>query len=147
VDEMIGYCGYNCSLCAARSDDPALRQRMVDGWRAYFGLENYTAENVRCDGCRADGRIADKVCQARPCARAKGLESCALCDEFPCDKVRHLLASREGLLVFTHKRLATISEEDYNLCVRQFESMPNLIQTLAQAGKLPDWVAADSSGQ
>ncbi|MBN1661513.1 MAG: hypothetical protein JXA93_24180 [Anaerolineae bacterium] len=24
--EVIGYCGYNCHLCAARSDDPAVRQ-------------------------------------------------------------------------------------------------------------------------
>ena len=24
MTEMIGYCGYNCHLCAARSDDPAV---------------------------------------------------------------------------------------------------------------------------
>jgi len=35
---MTGYCGYNCDLCAARSDDPAVRQRLVDGWRKLFGL-------------------------------------------------------------------------------------------------------------
>ena len=28
MKEMIGYCGYNCHLCAARSDDPALRQKL-----------------------------------------------------------------------------------------------------------------------
>jgi len=33
----IGYCGYNCHLCAARSDDPDVRQRLVDGWRKIFG--------------------------------------------------------------------------------------------------------------
>jgi hypothetical protein len=58
MEEMIGYCGYNCHLCAARSDDPAVRQELVDGWRKYFGHEAYTAENVRCDGCLADGRVA-----------------------------------------------------------------------------------------
>jgi tRNA U38,U39,U40 pseudouridine synthase TruA len=41
MDEMIGYCGYNCHLCAARSDDPAVRQRLVDGWRKLFGHEDY----------------------------------------------------------------------------------------------------------
>jgi hypothetical protein len=144
MDEMIGYCGYNCSLCAARSDDPALRQRLVDGWRTYLGHEHYTVDNVLCDGCRADGRLADKACQARPCARAKGLESCALCDKFPCDKVSGLLCSREGLMIFVNKRLATISEDEYNLCLRQFESMPNLVRTLVDAGKLPAWMAEDS---
>jgi hypothetical protein len=145
MDKMIGYCGYNCYLCAARSDDPALRQRMVDGWRAYLGHEHYTAENVRCDGCCADGRLADQSCEARPCARAKGLDSCAACDEFPCPKVGKLLGSREGLMVFLHKRLGTMTEDDYNLCMRQWEGMPNLIQKLVEAGKLPAWMAKDNS--
>jgi len=25
MTKMIGYCGYNCHSCAARSDDPAVR--------------------------------------------------------------------------------------------------------------------------
>lgn len=136
---MIGYCGYNCHLCAARSDDPAVRQRLVDGWRKLFGHESYTAENVRCDGCRADGRLADKQCQARPCAVERGVESCALCDDFICGKVQQLLASREGMLVFMHGKMANLTEEEYNLCVRQFESMPNLIRIMAGAGRLPPW--------
>lgn len=53
MKEMIGYCGYNCHLCAACSDDKELRQKMVDGWRKIFGLEMYTAENVCCDGCKS----------------------------------------------------------------------------------------------
>lgn len=142
MEIMIGYCGYNCHLCAARSDDPALRQRLVDGWRTYLGHEQYTADNVRCDGCRAEGRLADTNCQARPCARAKGVESCAVCDEFPCDRVKNLLCSREGLLTFMHRRFASISEEEYDLCIRQFESMPNLIAAMIRAGKLPAWMTA-----
>jgi hypothetical protein len=140
MDRQIGYCGYNCGLCAARSDDPALRQRMVDGWRKYLGHEHYTAENVRCDGCRLGEHVADQACQARPCAREKGLESCAECAEFPCDKVGHLLCSREGLMTFAHRQLGTISEEEYDLCLRQFEGMPNLIRALIAADKLPVWM-------
>ncbi len=143
MDEMIGYCGYNCHLCAARSDDPAERQKLVDGWRKIFGHENYTAENVRCDGCRADGRLADKQCQARPCAIERGMESCALCDDFVCDKVGHLLASREGMLVYIHGRMAGVSLEEYQLCARQFESMPNLIRIMTEAGKLPPWATGE----
>lgn len=139
MEKMIGYCGYNCYLCAARSGDVALRQRMVDGWRKYLGHENYTAENVKCDGCLSDGRVADQQCKARPCAKEKGLESCALCDEFPCDKVRHLMGSREGLLSHLAPRLSAITEEEYNLCLRQWESMPNLIKVLVESGKLPSW--------
>jgi hypothetical protein len=115
----------------------------VDGWRRIFGHQQYTVENVRCDGCLSDGRLADKECKARPCAIERGVTSCALCDDFVCDKVGHLLASREGMLIFLNRRLASVTEEEYDLCVRQFESMPNLIKVLAGAEKLPTWVVED----
>jgi hypothetical protein len=140
MEEMLGYCGYNCHLCAARSDDPEVRQKLVDGWRKFFGHENYTAENVRCDGCRADGRLADKECKARPCAREKSVESCAYCDEFPCDKLRPLMATREGMLIHCYPKTASITDEEYDLCMSQFESMPNLLRLLVEAGKLPSYL-------
>ena len=143
MEEMIGYCGYNCHLCAARSDDPEVRQRLVDGWRRIFGHEAYTAENVRCGGCLSDGEVADKNCKARPCARERGVESCAYCDEFPCDKMKHLMASREGLLIYCHPKTGPVTEEEYNLCMRQFESMPNLLRMLVSAGKRPAWMEGD----
>jgi hypothetical protein len=140
VDEMIGYCGYNCHLCAARSDDPAVRQRLVDGWRRIFGHEMYTAENVRCDGCRSDGKVADERCRARPCARERGVASCAECDEFPCDKMRALMGSREGLLIFCRPKTGPVTREEYALCMRQFDGMRNIVRALAAAGKLAPWV-------
>lgn len=140
MTEMIGYCGYNCHLCAARSDDLTMRQKMVDGWRRIFGHQDYTAENVKCDGCLRDGRLADKNCKARPCAREKGVENCAYCDEFPCKKMKHLMASREGLLILCYPRTSSVTEEEYNLCMRQFESMPNLLQMLISSGKIPSWL-------
>lgn len=143
MQEMIAYCGYNCHLCSARSDDPGVRQRLVDGWRRIFGHEQYSAENVRCDGCRNDGRLADKECTARPCAIERGLSSCALCDEFVCDKVRHLLGSREGMLIFSRPESGAVTREEYDLCMRQFASMSNLVRILAEAGKLSEWVLLD----
>ena len=143
MNDMIGYCGYDCGKCAARSDDPDVRQRLVDGWRKLFGHENYTAENVKCDGCKSGGRVADQKCEARPCAIERGVESCALCDDFVCKKVGHLLASREGMFIFLNKRMADVTEEEYNLCVRQFESMPNILQIMGDADKLPPWFSAD----
>jgi hypothetical protein len=140
TEKMIGYCGFNCHLCAARSDDPAVRQQLVDGWRRIFGHQNYTVENVRCDGCLSDGRLADKQCKARPCAIERGVQNCAYCEDFACDKVKHLLASREGLVIFCRPETGQVTEEEYNLCMRQFESMPNLLVMLADAGKLQDWV-------
>ena len=140
MDEMIGYCGYNCGNCVARSKDPLLRQKLVDGWRKIFGHEMYTAENVRCDGCKGGGRLADKQCRAQPCAIERGVDSCAACDDFVCDKVRGLMGSRQSMLVYAHKRLTDLTEEEYNLCMRQFDALPNMIKQLVKAGKLPGWV-------
>lgn len=140
TEEMIGYCGYNCHLCAARSDDPVVRQRLVDGWRRIFGHQQYTAENVKCDGCLSDGRIADKECKVKPCAIERGVKNCAYCEDFVCDKVEHLLSSRDGLLIFCRPETGAVTKEEYNLCMRQFESMPNLVEMLVEAGKLSEWV-------
>ena len=131
MDKMLGRCGYRCDLCAARSDDPALRQKLVNGWRKYLGHQMYTVENVRCDGCTSDGRLADKNCPVRPCAIAKGVENCAYCDEFPCDRLEDLICSREKFV----QRLGEIPEEDYNLCLRQFESEPELKASRKTQGK------------
>jgi len=112
---------------------------LVDGWRKYFGHENYTVENVQCDGCLSDGRIADKMCKARSCAKKKAVENCALCDEFPCDKVKSLMAHRIGMLMYCSPKTFSMTEEEYSLCTRQFESMSNLIKALKKNGKAPAW--------
>jgi hypothetical protein len=54
-DKTIGYCGYNCHLCAARSDDINVRRKLVNAWRKYLGHQYYTAENVACEGCKSEG--------------------------------------------------------------------------------------------
>jgi hypothetical protein len=141
LEKMTGYCGYNCGRCAARSDDPAVRQKLVDGWKKLFGHEHYTAENVRCDGCRADGRLADKSCQVRPCAKEKGIASCGLCAGFPCKSVRPLMGSREGMLLHCYPRTADVTEEEYDLCMRQFAGMESLIRIMVDNGRLPAWMA------
>lgn len=140
MEEMVGYCGYRCHLCAARSDDPDVRRRLVEGWRRLFGHESYTAENVRCDGCRSDGRLADTECKARPCAREKGVESCAECGDFPCDKMKHLMGTRAGMLLWCFPRTESLTREEYDLCMRQFDSMGELTRLMAECGRLPAWV-------
>ena len=125
--------GWNISRddrpCAARSDDRDLRQKMVDGWRKYWGHTRYTADNVHCDGCLAEnGRQIDGKCEVRPCCREKGIPNCAHCDEIPCDKLKKLLNGPEH----NFARFGDIPEEDYNLCIRQFDSIPRLMKLRAE---------------
>ena len=45
------------------------------------------------------------------------------------------------MLVWGYPRTAAVTEELYNLCMRRFDSMPNMVRALARAGKLPAWAA------
>ena len=126
--KSLGRCGYRCDLCAARSDDAGLRQKMVDGWRKYWGHERYTAENVRCDGCLAQGRLADTNCEVRPCAIERNVPNCAYCEAFPCEKLKKLMSSPHFNLV----RFGEVPEEDYKLCLRQFDNVPELLAIRAE---------------
>ncbi len=124
MDPIIARCGYRCDLCAARSDDAEVRQRLVNGWRRIYGNESYTAENVRCDGCLCDGRLADKNCQVRACCLDLSYENCAECDDFPCDKLNNLLACHSE----QHRQRPRLSDGVYNLCCRQFDNIPRLLK-------------------
>jgi hypothetical protein len=140
MDNMIGYCGYNCGICAARSDDPSLKRKLVDGWRKIFGYEMYTVENVGCDGCLNNGKIADKNCKVRPCAIKKGVKNCIFCDDFPCDKIKNLITSKDRMLVCCYPHTSSITEEEYNLCLRQFDNTSRLVKMLIKEKKIPIWL-------
>jgi len=53
--------------------------------------EKMKAEDVTdCDGCKTKtGRLFSgcKKCQIRKCAREKGVENCAHCSEYACEKL------------------------------------------------------------
>jgi hypothetical protein len=65
------------------------------------------------------------------------VESCAQYDEFPCKKVSKLLGTTTGLLTFLAPKLRDITEEEFDLCVQQWNSMPNLVRKLVEEGELP----------
>jgi hypothetical protein len=125
--KILSRCGYRCDLCAARSDDPAVRQKLVDAWRKYFGHTQYTAENVKCGGCFSE-QLADRTCKVRPCVIAKGIENCAHCEECPCPKLKPLCSSPH--INFVH--FGDVPPEDYDLALRQFDNIPELMRIRAE---------------
>lgn len=130
--KIVARCGYRCDLCAARSDDPAVRQKLIDAWRKYYGHTQYTVENVHCGGCYSEKR-ADQNCKVRPCVIAKGLENCAHCNECPCPKLKALCSSPHINFV----NFGEVPQEDYDLALRQFDNIPELMQIRAQLRTRP----------
>lgn len=133
TEEMVGYCGYGCPLCAPRSDDTAGRHRLMDGWRRILGYEHYTTEKVHCDGRLSDGSLAEQPCKTLPCAIERGVKNCAYCEDFVCEKVGHRLGSQEGLVIFCRPEDGPVTKEEYELCRRQFDSLPIIVRMLADA--------------
>jgi hypothetical protein len=50
------------------------------------------------------------------------------------------------MLIFSHQRAGLVTQEEHELCMRQFESMPNIVEMLVEAGKLEAWVKESSEG-
>lgn len=79
---MVAYCCLECDKCdtyiATKNNDDELRAKVAKQWKM-------KAENINCYGCKSENALFN--CDAKKCATAKGLTTCAHCDDFPsCDK-------------------------------------------------------------
>jgi hypothetical protein len=103
MDEMMAYCGLVCNTCpiylATREQDTKKQRQM----RAEIALkineiynEKMRAEDVTdCDGCRSNERLFSgcKQCHIRNCAGSKGIDNCAYCSEYTCEKLEKFFAT------------------------------------------------------
>jgi hypothetical protein len=91
-ERMIAYCGEVCTTCSAyvatRSGAPVALQRVADEWNARDET-SLVAEDCICDGCLEEGRRIGycRTCAVRACAIARGLENCAYCADYGCEKL------------------------------------------------------------
>jgi hypothetical protein len=118
ASEMIAYCGLNCVKCqiylATREKDPKKQREMREGIaryiREHFDPKTRVEDITDCDGCTAEsGRLFSgcQKCDVRKCARQKGLQNCAYCSEYPCEKLNKLYNSG-GVEADAKKRLDAI---------------------------------------
>ncbi len=94
MDPIIAYCGLSCTDCeayqATQSGDPAALQRVVEHWKAEYGLADLSVQGVKCDGCtgagdRRCGHWYD--CDIRACGAERGVANCAACSDYACEKL------------------------------------------------------------
>ncbi len=97
---MISYCGINCNECPAYrayvNDDEELRIETAKRWNS----PDYPVDpdDVFCTGCRSNKEPHFKWCgdcPIRACGSERSVETCAHCDQFPCDRVE--AAGKENL--------------------------------------------------
>ena len=94
---MIAYCGLDCSACPAYivsvKEDMSLRERTARQWSEIYGAD-IEPDDIFCTGCAsAAGRKFGHCleCGIRLCAKEKGVENCAFCDEYACEKLASFL--------------------------------------------------------
>jgi hypothetical protein len=124
MSEIVGRCGYRCDLCPAYTanihgaDD---KQRVSDGWFTYYGFR-IPPEQIQCDGCSddsANARRIDPDCKVRACAITRGVDTCASCEQYPCDELKGKFVTRSWVEAKTG---APVPDEDYKTYVEPYEA-------------------------
>jgi len=106
------FCGLYCENCAVKAKvEPASRIlydemkkagfeeiiHLIPGGDGFWPFLKGMANDGVCISCREGS--GNPGCTVRICAKEKGVEMCALCDNYPCDK---FAAFFEGYPVLEH---------------------------------------------
>lgn len=100
--------------------------RVAAGWSKYFGLK-IAPERIRCNGClsvyHGGYDLPDTACQIRPCVVEKGMETCADCFDYSCDKLESKMRGVEEVIErFKDK----ISEKEFDTFIGPYDSRTTL---------------------
>lgn len=89
---MIAYCGLDCSICdtfiAAIEDSKAKKEETAQKWSKMYRFE-ISPDKINCDGCKSDGTkfFHCENCEIRQCCTSQGIDHCAACDKYVCEKL------------------------------------------------------------
>ncbi len=97
MEEIIAYCGLNCSKCEAymvtQKDDDEERKILAEKWSKQFNTD-IKPEDINCDGCQTDtGRHISycAMCEIRKCAKGRDVINCAYCEDYGCETLTKFL--------------------------------------------------------
>jgi hypothetical protein len=92
MGKMIAYCGIDCGKCEAfiakKENNNEIRKKYAKELSERFDIE-VLPETVNCDGCPSSGEHMGycSMCNIRDCCNDKGIENCAFCDDYVCEKL------------------------------------------------------------
>ena len=127
MEEILTLCGYRCDLCQFYNknlENQKDKERVSQDFKRIFG-HDVKPEDVECVGCKNEGRHGDPNCPVRPCVLEKGVENCAHCSEFVCDKLKERTNFTEEFLRDNKKAL---SNKDFQLYIKPYQSKERMIK-------------------
>jgi len=126
-EEILTLCGYRCDLCQFYTKNIKSekdKERVSQDFNRIFGYY-VKPEDVECVGCKNEGKHVAASCSVRRCALEKGVENCAHCSEFICDKLKGKIDFIEDFLRNNKKPL---SEEDFQSYIKPYESKERMLK-------------------
>ena len=92
AEHLVSVCGTYCGACPMYiNNKPGDKQKRKEMFERYAGRPmNVNLDNLVCDGCLSDGRLAFhcKNCKMRLCAADKpDVTRCSDCPDFPCSRM------------------------------------------------------------
>lgn len=94
--KMIAYCGLACHQCGAFlamfNNDQKKREEVSALWSELYNVV-IKPEDINCSGCLSDKTLIPhcRVCVVRKCGREKGVQNCAYCPDYGCEKLESIL--------------------------------------------------------
>jgi len=93
MQKGVAHCGLICSECeayrATQANDANGMAALAVEWSQRYGI-TFSPDDLWCNGCTtASGRRARATdeCPIRPCARGRGLATCAECGDYRCEQL------------------------------------------------------------
>lgn len=127
MERIQTFCGYSCGICRFYTKNIKSRkdkEQVSSEFNRIFGYD-VKPEEVECAGCKNKGPHADTDCKVRPCALEKGVENCAHCSEFICDRLRTRIDFIENFLARNKKPL---SEEDIEKYIKPYQNKDAMVK-------------------
>jgi|BarGraNGADG00212_2_1021979.scaffolds.fasta_scaffold57908_2 Protein of unknown function (DUF3795) len=88
---MFSACGFRCDVCPAFKDNvvgPEDQRAVAAAWKKYFDIDMEPAQ-IMCNGCFSELveglELPARECKTRDCVTDKGFETCAECEDYPCE--------------------------------------------------------------
>jgi hypothetical protein len=91
-ENLVASCGLYCGACPMYLATQGKDEQRIKALQQQFasGKTKWTIEDLLCDGCLGNGRLAAfcRTCAIRECAGNKSKEKrCDSCSEFACDRI------------------------------------------------------------
>ena len=93
MDETTAFCGLSCHECGAfqatRDNDDKKRAEVAELWSKEY-KSDIKPEDINCEGCLTESDNVfnySRICEIRKCGKEKGVENCAHCIEYACEKL------------------------------------------------------------